>query len=226
METAKIRDQFNDIADEYDAQRRKFIPCYDDFYGWSTDFLASCIGQPARILDLGAGTGLLAQFWLQHFPDAEYVLVDVADDMLATARKRFAGHGNVSYVVMDYSQDLPEGMFDVVMSALSIHHLTEPGKRNLFARIKDRLPAGGMFANYDQFCGTTPLMTKWLDTWWQDRLAQEDLTADDLRKWRKRRALDRECSLLEEMQMLQMSGYDSVQCIFSFGKFSVLCAVV
>lgn len=226
METSQIEEQFSDIAGQYDEQRRAFIPCYDAFYGWSTEFLAGCVGVPRRILDLGAGTGLLAQFWLQYFPEAQYVLVDVSEDMLDVSRARFAGQSNFAYTVMDYSKELPDGEFDLIISALSIHHLTEPGKRNLFARVKDRLPEGGVFANYDQFCGTTPLMTRWLDAWWQEKLDQSSLTPEDLRKWRKRRMLDRECSLLAEMQMLQMSGFDAVQCVFSFDKFSVICAVV
>lgn len=69
------------------------------------------------------------------------------------------------------------------------------------------------------------LMTKWLNTWWQDQLAKAGLTPGDIRQWKKRRALDRECSMLAEVQMLQAAGFDAVQCVFSSGKFSVICAV-
>lgn len=33
-----IQEQFNAVAKEYDENRRKFIPCFDDFYITSTDF--------------------------------------------------------------------------------------------------------------------------------------------------------------------------------------------
>ena len=86
-----IEDQFNLIAEEYDMNRRKFIPCFEDYYKNTTKFIVSNIHKPKRILDLGAGTGLLSYFWYLYFPASEYVLVDIADDMLQVARKRFAG---------------------------------------------------------------------------------------------------------------------------------------
>ena len=54
-----------------------------------------------------SGSGLLSCFWYRHFPASEYVLVDIADDMLHIARKRFAGIDNVSYLVADYSREIP-----------------------------------------------------------------------------------------------------------------------
>ena len=65
-----IQNQFNFIANEYDSNRKYFIPCFDDFYEKTTDFIASNIDKPKRIIDLGAGTGLLSYFWYQHFPDS------------------------------------------------------------------------------------------------------------------------------------------------------------
>lgn len=55
-----IEEQFNLIAKEYDSNRRRFIPCFDDYYENTTNFLASKIVTPKRILDLGACTGLLS----------------------------------------------------------------------------------------------------------------------------------------------------------------------
>lgn len=86
-----IEKPFNLIAEVYDANRRKFILCFDDFYGATTDFIISGIEEPKRMIDLGAGTGLLSYFWYQHCPHAGYVLVDIADEMLNVARKRFQG---------------------------------------------------------------------------------------------------------------------------------------
>lgn len=147
-----IDEQFNLVAKEYDANRKKFIPCFDDYYGETTKFIAANIGTPKRVLDLGAGTGLLSYFWFGHFPKSEYVLVDIAGEMLEVAQKRFDELENVSYQILDYSKELPKEDFDVIVSALSIHHLEHEDKKELFTRIYDKLPEGGVFINYDQFC--------------------------------------------------------------------------
>ena len=125
-----IEKQFNMIAEEYDGNRRKFIPCFDDFYEGTTKFIVSNINIPKRIIDLGAGTGLLTYFWYQQCPDSEYVLVDIADEMLNVARKRFNSIGNISYQVMNYIDKLPDTTYDTVISALSIHHLEDEDKIN------------------------------------------------------------------------------------------------
>lgn len=128
-----IEKQFNMIAEEYDGNRRKFIPCFDDFYESTTKFIVSNINIPKRIIDLGAGTGLLTYFWYQQCPDSEYVLVDIANEMLNVARKRFNSIGNISYQVMNYIDKLPDTTYDTVISALSIHHLEDEDKIKLFS---------------------------------------------------------------------------------------------
>lgn len=82
------------IAKEYDANRKKFIPCFDDFYENTTRLITSNIDVPKRVLDLGAGTGLLTYYWFKECKTTEYVLVDIAEEMLAVSQKRFAGLEN------------------------------------------------------------------------------------------------------------------------------------
>ena len=222
--TKEMEQQFNRIAKEYDQNRKKFIPCFDDFYESTTSFVAANIAPPKRILDLGAGTGLLSVFWYRHFPESEYVLVDIADEMLAVAKKRFEGVPGVSCEILDYTECLPDGAFDVIVSALSIHHLEQEQKEELFSRIYDKLPAGGLFVNYDQFCAGPDRLNEWFDSCWEKKLQDGELTEADLELWRERRKLDRECSVWEEMQMLKDSNFENVSVIYSNQKFSVLVA--
>ena len=222
-----VEQQFNLIAAEYDANRRKFIPCFDDFYQSTTELLAGNLPAPRRVLDLGAGTGLLAYFWYQHFPAAEYLLVDIADEMLKVARQRFAGLANVSYQILDYAEALPVQHFDVFISALSIHHLTDEKKERLFSRIYAKLPSGGLFVNYDQFCAEQPQINAWFNAYWENQLRASGLTAKDIELWQERRKLDKECSVEAEVAMLQAPAADfrEVKCLYSCHKFSVIAAI-
>lgn len=220
-----IEKQFNLIAEEYDDNRRKFIPCFDDFYKSTTELIASNIDEPKRIIDLGAGTGLLTYFWYQQFPKSEYVLVDIADEMLNIARRRFDGVGTISYRVENYIHKLPDPAFDAVLSALSIHHLEDGDKIKLFKKIYNELPEGGIFINYDQFCAENARMDRWFNSYWEDHLVNIGLTDDDIELWRERRKLDRECSVEQETDMLRKSGFKDVQCMYSYQKFSVIAAV-
>ena len=220
-----IERQFNLIANEYDQNRRKFLPCFDDFYLDTTRLIAHNIAAPKRVLDLGAGTGLLSYYWLRQYPAAEFVLADIADEMLEVARKRFAGMGNVAYQVLNYMEEFPDGSFDAVISALSIHHLEDGDKQKLFARIYDLLPDGGLFVNYDQFCAGQPTIDRWINAYWESQLEHSGLTSHDLALWRERKKLDRECTVQREMEMLNQCKFQAVECVYSCQKFSVIVAI-
>ncbi|MCI8284433.1 MAG: class I SAM-dependent methyltransferase [Firmicutes bacterium] len=220
-----IAEQFNIISKDYDSGRRKFIPCFEAYYKETTNFIANSISEPSKVLDLGAGTGLLTSFWFQHFPDAQYILTDVAEEMLNIAKSRFAGINNVKFEVSDYKNGLPAGNFDVIMSALSIHHLEDKEKELLFKLIYDKLPVGGIFLNYDQFCGDNSDISHMYDAYWIDYLKSNGLSADEIEKWEKRRLLDRECSVPTEIEMLKKAGFVIAECIFSMQKFSVIAAI-
>ena len=220
-----IEKQFNLISEEYDSGRKKFIPCFDDFYKTTTKFITSNIKEPQRIVDLGAGTGLLTYYWYQQYPTAEYVLVDIADEMLNVARKRFHQLGNITYCVENYINKLPDDFFDTVISALSIHHLEDEEKMKLFERIYDRLPSGGLFVNYDQFCAGQSELDDWYNTYWESQLSNSELTEKDIALWRERRKLDKECSVEKEVEMLQQCNFRIVKCVYSYHKFSVIVAI-
>ena len=187
--------------------------------------IASCIDAPKRVLDLGAGTGLLTYYWFKECKTAQYVLVDIAEEMLEVSKKRFAGLANVSHQVMDYTKQLPDGKFDAIISALSIHHLDDRQKNELFCRIYESLPAGGIFVNYDQFCAGTTMMNRWFDSYWEKQLYTSGLTDRDIELWKERRKLDRECSVEKEVEMLHQCTFADVKCLYSYHKFSVIIAI-
>ncbi|SJZ63172.1 class I SAM-dependent methyltransferase [Treponema porcinum] len=112
-----IEEQFNLVAKSYDENRKKFISCFDDYYISSTGFIAKTLKYaPKVIYDLGSGTGLLPTFWYKYFPKSEYVLIDITEEMLNVARKRFAGISNIKYEVLDYSESMQDGNPALIIS--------------------------------------------------------------------------------------------------------------
>ena len=225
MEIEKITERFNEIAEKYDSQRRLLIPCFDDFYGTSTSFLASYRKSFNSVLDLGAGTGLLSSFLYKHYPLAQYTLADVSDRMLEVARKRFEGMDNFRFVACDYSLKLPQGAYDLIASALSIHHLDGTGMATLYSGIYERLPVGGCFLNLDQFNAETETMNKCYNKWWNDYIGLDSFTPEEREAIRKRRELDKEITIDESKRLLKLSGFRSVECIYNYMKFGVVLAV-
>src|SRR5512139_2565885 len=99
----EIQRKFDDISKKYDEQRKKFIPCFDDFYRVSVS-VASVNKENPDILDIGAGTGLLSAFLMERYPEASFTLIDISEKMLDIAKDRFRGNSKVKYIVADYSK--------------------------------------------------------------------------------------------------------------------------
>ncbi|MFB5285396.1 hypothetical protein [Peribacillus sp. Hz7] len=72
----KVKEKFNQNALQYDNQRRKLIPCFDDFYSIPISIIETSKETP-RVLDIGAGTGLFSSFIKEKFPKAKITLIDI-----------------------------------------------------------------------------------------------------------------------------------------------------
>lgn len=133
--------QFHFDPDTYAAMIREDIPVYDQLQ----DALVSASGTGARrVLELGTGTGETARRLLERHPEAFLVGVDESEPMLATARQALPAE-RVALQVSPIEQTLPEGPFDLVASALCVHHLPGETKRDLFTRVRAALRPGGRF---------------------------------------------------------------------------------
>lgn len=219
-----VEEAFGKYALVYDGTRRKFIPCFDEFYGVALRLLPPGMNAP-RILDLGAGTGLMSAMVMEAFPGARLILADISDAMLDQARERFAqgaGTGHPpEFRVLDYTRDLPRGPFDAVVSALSVHHLSHDQKAGLFRRIHDCLKPGGIFINADQALGETEEMDAFYRECWFERVERAGVTAEEMAGARERMKEDRMSTLADQLVWLARSGFVRVNCWYKWYNFVV-----
>jgi L-threonylcarbamoyladenylate synthase len=149
---AALEGQFHFDPAGYAEMMRSEVPDYEQ--------LQEIVGRVAavgarRVLDLGTGTGETAARLLAGNPDASLVGVDESEAMLNAAAARL-GSERVSLRVGRLQDPLPEGRFDVVASALCVHHLTSEEKRSLFARVREALAPGGRFVLADVVVALDP----------------------------------------------------------------------
>ena len=98
------------------------------------------------VLELGIGTGETTLRVLARHGGADLTAIDSSAEMLERARAAFP---DADLRLARLEDPLPPGPFDLVVSALAVHHLDGAGKRDLFRRIADVLRPGGCFVLAD-----------------------------------------------------------------------------
>jgi len=222
MDITAIKSGFDASAQTYDQTRRQLIPCFDDFYQTAVALIPYQQEDLFRVLDLGAGTGLLASFVSERFPHARITLADLSEAMLEKAKERFsAAPENFEFVVADYSVEQIPGNFDVVISALSIHHLNNDLKQNLFAHIFNQLPSGGIFVNADQVLGATPEIDNFYRNTWMKQVIALGISDTELQAGLERMKEDKMAPLDIQLDWLRQAGFRLVNCWYKNFSFAV-----
>ncbi len=213
---------FDEVAHGYDRSVRRVMPDLDGFYGAVVEGLPFGRDEGLRVLDLGAGTGLLSAEISGRFPRAGITLVDLSVEMLRVARRRFAREpGRFEFRVMDFARkDLPAG-YDLVVSALAVHHLTDGDKRELFERVFGALVAGGLFVNLDQVLGETPEEEARYEEWWLRNAREAGASEEDLAAAFRRMRADKSATLKAQLRWLEEARFESVECRREDHRFAV-----
>jgi tRNA (cmo5U34)-methyltransferase len=129
MSSAHVNDVDWD-PETYLAEMLEEIPGYEELQeavATATDGLTF-----GTVLELGTGTGETALRVLARHPGARWTGIDASEPMHNRARERLPG---ADLRLARLEDPLPEGPFDLVISALAVHHLDAEAKRGLFERV-------------------------------------------------------------------------------------------
>lgn len=116
-----------------------------------------------RFIDLGCGSGVLARAVLARYPEAQVVLVDFSEPMLAEARAALSQHWPTPIFELGDLADpswtaalRSQARFDLIVSSYAIHHLQHARKQSLYKEVFDLLEPDGFFLNVEHVASATP----------------------------------------------------------------------
>lgn len=216
-----IKMEFDNLSSNYDRQRKQIVPCFQDFYN-SSVAIAEVDTENPNILDVGAGTGLFSSFILRKFPEAKLTLIDFSDKMLEVAKERFKDYGDIKYIVGDYSKyDFTE-KYDIIISALSIHHLTDEQKEEFHKKCYSILRNNGVFINADLVLGNTKYLDSIYKKYWKSSIEQSGLCKEEILASFERMKLDKEATLYQQLTWLRKAGFSDVDYVYKHYNFAVI----
>jgi tRNA (cmo5U34)-methyltransferase len=147
-------------------------------------------------------------------------LMDASAEMLAQAKNSLASW-EIETRVQELSSPLPSGPFHAVVSALAIHHLTDPEKRELLARIYDVLVPGGILVNAEQILGPTPWHQHLYETTHLEAARALGSSEEEIAGAERRMSYDRCSPLNSQLAWLREIGYERVDVFFQWFRFAV-----
>jgi tRNA (cmo5U34)-methyltransferase len=133
--------QFHFTPDSYLDDIRADVERFDEFQEAVADATRGL--EARRILELGTGTGETARRVLERHRTAALVGIDESGSMLEHARRVLPDDTELR--VARLQDALPQGPFDLVFSALTVHHLDSGEKAALFGRVAAVVRSGGRF---------------------------------------------------------------------------------
>ena len=206
---------------EYDRIIRTYIPYYDESRAVQLSLLAAALPHPAaRIVDLGGGTGSLAEAILDRHPHVSVLVRDLDAEMLAVARNRLARFGpRAELDVGSFTDPLPPA--GAVVAAFALHHVrTLPEKARVYRGIRQAIQPGGIFLNDDAVSG--PFWPSLRDEW-AAFMAGKGFTLEqayqNLDSWA---AEDTYFSAREELQAMAEAGFEAPECLWRRGPIAVI----
>lgn len=206
-----------DLA-EYDSRIRTFIPDYDEMLDSAAGVLS---GRERVVVDLGIGTGALAERCLRRAARARIVGVDSDPEMLALARRRLAGRADVVHATFARAA-IPA--CDAAVAALALHHVrTRTARSRLYARLATALRPGGVLVSADCYPARDVADAGRQRDAWVTHLRQTysvTRAARLLRAWAEE---DVYVPLGDEIGLLESLGYRA-EIVWRRGMFAVLAA--
>jgi 2-polyprenyl-3-methyl-5-hydroxy-6-metoxy-1,4-benzoquinol methylase len=127
--------------------------------------IADHISAEARIVDIGCGRGLLANYLALGSSSRRVIGIDKQVKRIEAARASIKGRDNIHFFLQD-ALDLPQQEFDVIVVSDMLHHLTYPQQEKLLEHCYRILPEGGILLMEDV---TPDPKWKWISHFLIDR---------------------------------------------------------
>ena len=122
-------DSFHWDPETYLEQIRSQVPRFDELQAAAIEAIPFA---PARVLELGMGTGETTRVLLDTYPDAWVVGLDSSPEMVFRLRQEYD-----DVMLARIEDPLPDGPWDLVIAVLSVGELDDEQEQALFRRVRE-----------------------------------------------------------------------------------------
>lgn len=137
-------------VDEYDEKIAQTLPYYQDFYQTVVDLVSVYFKEEPRWLDVGCGTGKMAEVALANLEVESFLFFDSSSKMIEFVSKKFK-LSNVDFLNESIEKLSFNNEFDII-TAIQVNHYLHRDKRiiaieNCYRGLKDN----GIFITFENY---------------------------------------------------------------------------
>ncbi|MFC2056278.1 class I SAM-dependent methyltransferase [Chloroflexota bacterium] len=200
-------------------------------------------GAIIRVLDIGAGDGVLGLEVLGAYPKTQLVCHDFSETMLDRARQQLAQFSEaITFVKSDLKDPAwthaIEGKFDAIVSSIAIHNVAESNQgaperiREIYGEVFGLVKPGGCFLNYDHITAPGPVVQRIYRK--EQFIADQARLKADMDTEKSLQGLEQgvheqrggssreqtgpggsdDLSILDQLEWLKQAGFDEVDCLW------------
>lgn len=201
-------------AGEYDSQIKKTIPYYEEFYQQIVGIAEVQFCKPIRWLDVGCGTGKMAEAAFENINVEKFVFCDDSPQMIEIAKKRFQRQNteffNTSILALDWSEQ-----FDMITAVQVLHYFQKEERMIVIQKCYKALCNNGIFITFENFAPNSGAgQDLFLERWKLYQLSQgrsEEECDNHIARYGKKYF---PITIIESMEILNQSGFRCVEIIW------------
>ena len=219
----KVKQHFEEEAQEFDAIIRRLIPYYEQMLDALVLALPFNQSQLIRVIDLGCGTGTIASRIKDVYPQAQITCVDIAEKMLHIAQTKLGDAGGMRYQLENFEKYEFDSVYDVAVSSLALHHLVnEEDKIKFYKKIYTCLSPGGVFYNADVILASNSRLQERYMEKWREYMRLQVSVEDIEQKWIPQHYdEDHPSKLMNQLDWLRNMGFVEVDVVWKYYNFAV-----
>ncbi|MFB6344809.1 MAG: trans-aconitate 2-methyltransferase [bacterium] len=219
--------RFQAAAGEYDSFL-EMIPKYDRIVELMVEVFDQWHREksPDRVAEIGIGTAQLTKVVVDRYEPVQFYGIDGTASMIDQAKSNLGSVGDDSIQLEQvmFEDWSPPRDVDWVYSNLSIHHLVDLEKRDLYERIFGALNRGGKFLLSDLVRIPDEQFDLYKNLYW-DRLTALGFSENDIQdRWEQHRTHDDPADLRATFRWLREIGFTGVECVWKDFNRAIIVA--
>ncbi len=223
MEQQQVKEHFRKQAADYVGLMKRLVPKFTE----QNEFLCELIpferDKPIRVLDLGAGPGVLSELVLKLYPQATVLAFDLTEEMLQACRQRLSEfEGRFELKQGDFKTDSFGAGYDLIVAGLALHHLADKDRQEVFSRLHNALNDSGIFLAREIVVDTDTFVTDWHYSLWRSFMKANG--EDDAFWYDKHQQKDHPVPVERQLAWLQEAGFTHTACHWRYWNFAIISA--